>query len=450
MPSLDGLAYTRGSSDDYDRYAKLTNDNGWSWNNIQQYLRKNEKWTEPADHHNTTGQFDPSVHGFHGINAVSLPAVTYDVDRRVIQATSELAEFPFNLDMNSGKQIGIGWTQSTIKGGERSSSATSYLASNFAQRPNLYVLTNARVTRLVQTGTADGVPVFKGVETLTAKKEVILSGGAIGSPHILQHSGIGDPSHLTKVGIKPLVNLPSVGQNLTDHPFVANTWLVNSTDTFETALRNATLQMEQTRQWNETKTGPYAASTFNLAGWLRLPEDAPIFEKFRDPSAGKNTAHYEFIIANGATRLPVPATGNFMVIGTVVVTPLSRGSVLINSSNPFDRPVVNPNLLDSPFDIFALREAIRASRRLAQAPVFSDYVISLQDTAVTDDELDKFIRGAAITVSHVVGTASMSPMGATWGVVDPDLKVKKVKGLRVVDSSVIVSEPHQTKDLGKS
>ncbi|KAG5718237.1 hypothetical protein E4T56_gene1595 [Termitomyces sp. T112] len=452
--SINGLAYTRGSSDDYDRYARLTKDTGWSWNNVQPYLRRNERWTAPADHHNTTGEFDPSVHGFHGINAVSLPGFVFSFDHRVIQATSELPEFPFNLDMNSGNTIGIGWTQSTIKAGVRSSSATSYLAPEFVRRPNLHVLTHSRVTRVLKTGTSRGLPVFKGVEfaddsspgarprhRITAKNEVILSGGAIGTPHILQNSGIGDSSRLSKVGVEPLVHLPSVGQNLTDHPFVANTWLVNSTDTFETALRNVTLMEEQIRQWNETHMGPYSAGTFNIAGWLRLPDNSTIFKKFQDPSAGPHGAHYEFIIANGMTRLPIPPTGNFMVIGTAIVTPLSRGSVLINSSNPFDPPIINPNLLDSPFDIFAMREAIRASRRFAQAPIFSDYVINLVDTAVTDDELDTFIRSSAITVSHMVGTSSMSAKDASYGVVDPDLRVKNVVGLRVVDSSIIPLVP---------
>ncbi|KAG5643347.1 hypothetical protein DXG03_001068 [Asterophora parasitica] len=450
---LDGLAYTRGSGDNYDEYARLTKDDGWSWNNIQPYLRKNEKWTEPADHHNTSGQFDPAHHGFNGINAVSLPGFLYSFDHRVIKATSELPEFPFNVDMNSGSQIGIGWTQSTINNGERSSSATSYLAPQFAKRKNLHVLIHARVTRVLQTGTTLGLPVFKRVEfvddgalsgprkTIAAKKEVILSGGAIGTPHILQHSGIGDSKLLTKVGVKPLVHLPSVGQNLTDHPFVANTWLVNSTDTFETPLRNESLAEQQVKQWNETRTGPYAASTFNLAGWLRVPKSSPIFQQFKDPSAGSRTAHYEFIIANGKTRLPLPPTGNFMVIGTVVLTPLSRGTVLINSNNPFDRPSVDPNLMDSTFDLFVMREAIRSARRFAKAPAFSDYVLRLEDTAVTDSELDQFIRGTAITVSHTVGTASMSPKGADYGVVDPDLRVKKVLGLRVVDSSVIPLVP---------
>jgi choline dehydrogenase-like flavoprotein len=123
----DGLAYTRGSSDDYDRYAKITGDPGWSWNSLQPYFRKvrgippltyhptgvhtpqNERWTAPADNHNTTGEFDPAVHGYDGINYVSLPGYVTPFDYRVIKATSQLPdEFPFNLDINSGRQIGIG------------------------------------------------------------------------------------------------------------------------------------------------------------------------------------------------------------------------------------------------------------------------------------------------------------------------------------------------------
>ncbi|KAG6827853.1 hypothetical protein H0H92_010243 [Tricholoma furcatifolium] len=455
---MNGLAYTRGSADDYDRYAAVSGDTGWSWDAIQTYLRRNERWTPPADHHNTTGEFDPAVHSFTGINAVSLPGFVYpDFDYRVINASLQLEEFPFNLDMNSGDTIGIGWTQSTIDLGVRSSSATSYLAPQFASRPNLDVLTNSRVTRLLQTGTDDdGLPLFTGVEfaddlsggagprtRLTATKEVILSSGALGSPQVLQRSGIGDPAHLASLNIPTLVALPSVGQNLTDHAFVANTWLVNSTDTFETALRNATLMEEQTQEWIERHQGPYAAGTFNEAGWLRLPPDAEVLRVFGDPSAGNRSAHYEFIIANGATRLPIPPTGNYMVIGTVVVSPLSRGQVLITSPDAFSpsAPLINPNLLSSDFDLITMRSAIRAVRRFAQAPAFADYVISLQDTAETDEELEEFIRGTAITVSHCVGTSAMSPKDASWGVVDPDLKVKGVRGLRVVDSSAIPLVP---------
>lgn len=445
---INGQAYTRGSSDDYDRYAKITGDLGWSWDNLQQYFRKNERWTTPADLHNTTGEFNPSVHGYDGINYVSLAGYVTSFDYRVMKATTELPdEFPFNLDMNSGYQLGIGWAPFTIGGGERSSSARTYLAPQFLARPNLHVLVNSRVSRVLQTGSHDGVPSFRGVELtqgtnaksihVTAKKEVILSSGVVGTPNILLHSGIGDPKLLSSVGVKPLIDLPDVGQNLTDHPFVPNTWLVNSTETFETALRNATLAAEQLKQWNETRTGPYAGPTFNIAGWTRMPNNASIFQNFTDPSAGPNTGHFEFIIANGKTRLPIPPTGNFMVIGSVLVTPHSRGNVTIKTNNPFDLPSINPNFLDSDFDIFALREAVRTIRRFAKAPVWSDYILSLVDTATTNQELDQFIRSTAITVSHGVGTSAMSPKGADYGVTDPDLRVKKVSDLRVVDASVL-------------
>ncbi|GLB40421.1 putative aryl-alcohol oxidase [Lyophyllum shimeji] len=132
--SINGMFYTRGSSSDFDRFAAVTQDPGWSWNNIQPYIRKNERWTTPADHHNTQGQFDPSVHGFNGINAVSLSGFPQPTDPRVMQTTVQLSqEFPFNQDTNSGNPLGLGWLQTTIDHGKRSSSATSYLGPRVLQ-----------------------------------------------------------------------------------------------------------------------------------------------------------------------------------------------------------------------------------------------------------------------------------------------------------------------------
>lgn len=182
------MIYTRGSSDDFDRYARISGDSGWSWTSLQPYFKKNERWTPPNDGHNTTGQFTPSVHGFSGINAVSLAGFPTPIDGRVINATHELGgEFSFNQDMNSGNPLGVGassdegtfgqlsdlilnsiislgWVQTTIKGPERSSSATSYLASDFLKRTNLHVIVNTRVSRLIQTGTEHGSPAFRSVE----------------------------------------------------------------------------------------------------------------------------------------------------------------------------------------------------------------------------------------------------------------------------------------------
>ena len=136
--------------------------------------------------------------------------------------------------------------------------------------------------------------------TLTATKELILSSGIINTPHILQHSGIGDPTILTHLGITPLVALPDVGKNLTDHVFVANTWRVkDGAETFEEGLRNDTLMREYLKEWEEGGEGgrgPYGAGTFNQAGRFRVPDES-LFGGISDPVAGKRTAHFEFIIA---------------------------------------------------------------------------------------------------------------------------------------------------------
>ncbi|KAJ7152972.1 alcohol oxidase [Mycena filopes] len=441
--SVNYLIYTRGARDDFDRFARVTGDQIWSWDNLVPYMFKNERFGPPADHHNTTGQFNPAVHGFTGINTVSLAGSPTDVDHRIFEATDELAEFPFNLDMNStGNTIGIGWTQATIKDGARSSSATSYLAPNFVNRPNLNVLLNAQVTRVLPT---TGNTTFRTVEfvqagstyTLTAGSELILSAGSVGTPAILLHSGIGNSSALSALGIKPLHNLPSVGQNLSDHVLLGASWLVNSTKTFDEANRNSTLFAEQLEEWNTTRMGPFVDNPGSQLGWLRIPDNSSIFKEFPDVSSGPTAAHFELLFANGKLN-PAP-TGNFFSISSALVSPTSRGYVELNSSDPLAAPIINPNLLGTEIDMFIMREALRASARFAAAPVFDNYIIAADsfNATATDAELDVFIRTNSGTVFHPVGTCAMSAKGAPFGVVDPDLLVKGLKGLRIVDLSVL-------------
>ncbi|KIJ49389.1 GMC oxidoreductase [Sphaerobolus stellatus SS14] len=456
--SINGLFYTRGSADDYDRYARVTGDAGWSWDNLQSYIRKNEQWTAPTDGHNATGEFNPAVHGFHGINSVSLAGFPSPIDSMVIQTTQQLPEeFPFNLDTNSGKPLGLGWFQSTIKKGVRSSSATSYLAPEFLSRPNLHVLLNARVTRLLKTSQGNQRLAFQQVEfsqsgpkgprlRVQASKEVILSAGSIGTPFILMHSGIGDRTELQKLDIQPLLHLPSVGKNASDHPVLGVSWEVNSVDTLDTLNRNATVFQAAFKLWNETHGGPLGNPGSTHIGWQRLANNASIFKQFPDPSAGPNTAHIELAVQNGGTLIisTEAPTGNFFAIGVIVVTPASRGSVALSSNNPFDMPLIDTAVLTSDFDLFAVREGIRRAQRFVTAPVWKSYIVGLSgglQNVTTDAELDDYIRNNTSTAWHLAGTSAMSAPGATYGVVNPDLRVKGVNGLRIVDASIFPFVP---------
>lgn len=456
--SINGMFYTRGSSSDFDRFAEVTGDPGWSWEKMQPYVRKNERWTAPADNHNTSGQFTPSVHGFNGITSVSLTGFPQGIGPRIVQTTQELSgDFPYNEDLNSGDPIGVGWLQSTIGGGMRSSSATSYLAPHFLERPNLDVLVNTRVTRILKmsyTG-PDAVRqqvAFRNVEVarnstgprqiIAASKEVILSAGAIGTPQVLLSSGVGDAAELRAVGIKPVLDLPDVGKNLQDQPAVANSWFVSSNDTLDSILQNPELSAQYLAQWQDSHTGPMVATGCSHLGFSRLPDNSPIFKTSSDPSSGRNTPHYELIIVNGG--LGGSPTGHFIGIVNAVVTPSSRGNVTLRSSHPFDDPIIDLGLLASEFDRFALREAVKSAQKFLTAPAWKDYVIGPAgdiQNVTTDDELDALIRASAASAMHPVGSAAMSAKGSKWGVVDPDLRVKGVTGLRVVDASVMPFVP---------
>ncbi|KAG7098376.1 hypothetical protein E1B28_000334 [Marasmius oreades] len=462
--SINFMGYTRGTADDFNRYASMTGDEGWSWDNVQPYIRKNEKFLTANS--NLT-QFEPSVHGFVGVNSVSLKSSPRrEIEDRFIQTPQEIPEFPFNHDMNSGNHLGFGWVQATVGNGLRSSSATSYLGPEFINRSNLNVLVNTRATRLLRANrsltfsevelTQDGGRTF---QTVTASKEIILSAGSIMSPHVLLHSGIGDSDELAAVGIDVVHHLPSVGKNLTEHPVLTDGYQINSNDTFDEANRNPVLAAEQLNEWTLNKTGLLADTPLVMMGWLRVNESAEIFDRFSDPAAGNSTAHFELFFINSFIG-PVPPTGNFMAVGAAVVSPSSRkilhylekssiqpycpnadGAVTLNSSNPLDHPVIDFHLLRSELDRFIMREAIRSVKRLFSAPAWDGFIIASPTNATTDEELDQYINTKATGLFHPVGSVAMSARGASWGALDPDLKVKGVKGLRVVDSSIFPKMP---------
>ncbi|KAF8877932.1 hypothetical protein CPB84DRAFT_1714701 [Gymnopilus junonius] len=462
--SVNFLFHQFGTDEDWDRLAQVSGDSGWAWSNMKQYVQKHEKFVPPVDGHNTTGQFIPSLHGFHGEVSVTLPAINTTLDPFVLEITKQSPEFPYNEDTSGGSQspLGIGFLQTSAGGGVRSSSSTSYLA-NANNRRGLTVVINAYVTKLVPTGNSHQ-PAFRSVQftsspgtgptpagshtlTATARKEVILSAGSVGTTQILQLSGIGNASELKALGIKTTVQNSDVGENLSDHTLLPNLFTVNSNQTFDHILRSSSQTQAVLEQWIQNKTGLFANNVANNYGFARLPSNSSIFKTAKDPSPGPKSPHYELIIANYYFNpgFSTPPSGSYMTVGTALISPSSRGTIKLRSNNPFDKPLIDPKYLTTEFDIVAMRESVKAVKRFAAAPAFKDFVIGPYgdpfSTANTDAQIEDYVRGLTTTIFHPVGTASMSSKSAKNGVVNPDLTVKGIEGLRIIDASVFPFVP---------
>ncbi|KAI0676239.1 hypothetical protein C8Q78DRAFT_1065147 [Trametes maxima] len=445
--AVNCLVYTRGTKSDIDTWATLSGDESWGWDGLLPYFKKSEKFNFPVDGHNVSGRFSPEVHGFDGVIGVSVPGAARAIDSRVIAVTKEEPNlFPFREDMNSGEHLGVGWAQALIDRGVRSSSK-SYLAPRYLSRPNLDVLLHARVSRVVSTGSdklmlrsvefQDG-PAGK-LRTLTANKEVILSTGSVHTPIILMHSGIGDAKVLEPLGIPVLLDNPSVGQNLTDHVGCSITYEVNSRKTLDNIWRDDALMAALVAEWKAHKTGLLVDTSENHVAWLRLPASDPIWATTPDPASGPTTAHIEFLLQNGV--YPTKPSGHYFNLPVGAVSPASRGFITINSSDPFATPLIDPRLLSEPVDLHVVREGIKMGHRFVRARAWDGYFIRPLAHLETDAEIEEYIRENAVSFFHPVATAAMSPADANWGVVNSDLLVKGVRGLRVVDASVVPRLP---------
>ncbi|TFL05294.1 alcohol oxidase [Pterulicium gracile] len=454
--SINSLLYTRGPSDDWNWLAEELEDDSWSWKNMQRFFQKNERWVH---NDSTSGRFDPAHHSTSGMNFVSLPQAPESIDEMIIQTSKDHPEeYPFNVDMNSGRPLGLGWAQSTMAHGRRSTARTSYLSNEVLARPNLHILVNVFVTRLAPP--SDG-HTFSQVEfaygpdkahlaTLTATHDLILSAGSINTPRILLHSGIGHPTTLASVGIPQVLPLPSVGQNLSDHTLVRLNFLVNSTDTWERFSNNQTLEEEYVKMWKETKQGPLGNGVFNHILFAKLSEEA------NDSSGEPNV---EVLFNNGILPPWQPETGNYLSVIPILLTPTSRGHVIINSTSPLSPPLISPSFLSTEYDMKALRYAIRLAIGFVKRAPWEGYILSpfgFPESFMVDDSprpasdsneleadgiMDEWVRANAGTTAHPAGTCALSKLGADYGCVDLDFRVKGVKGVRVVDASVFPRIP---------
>ncbi|KAJ4373434.1 hypothetical protein N0V86_007572 [Didymella sp. IMI 355093] len=463
--TVNYMAYNRASDDVYDRWANITGDAGWSWSALEPYYLKNSRLVAPADGRNYSAEVIKSAHG-NGPVEVSVPGDPHPVDHKFIGASKELGgRFSFNQDLNAGDFVGLSWSLGAIASWKRSSAATAYLhplldecENNITQcRPNLDVLINTQVTQLLASGHENGCPrlttAMLGSSSssermnLTARKEVILSAGVIGTPKVLMQSGVGPASVLEAVNVSTLVDSPSVGKNLTDHPLNALYFNVSTNTTVDPLYRSTTAMEQAVQSWNDTHRGPLTDTAANTIAMLRLPQNASIFSTISDPAAGPLSSNEELLFAEGfvpLSNIPLPSSGNYITILSIVTSPTSRGSVTLNSSDPFAPPVIDPNYLASEFDQYTAVQAIRDTFTILSAPSFEKYVNEPYGPLAgltTDAELLEYVRQHGVTINHAVGTAKMSARDADWGVVDPDLTVKGVKGLRIVDASVFPEIP---------
>ena len=414
--SINGMLYSRGHPRDYDQWRQLGNA-GWSYGDILPYYRRAETdWRGDGPYHGGAGPLRVSRHD----KAHKL----YDL----IRGAAVAAGHPETDDFHGARPEGFGVPDFTTRNGRRGSTAAMFLRPAM-KRPNLVVEIAAHATRvIVENGRAVGVEYVQGNRrrVVRASREVILCGGAINSPHLLMLSGIGPAEELQAHGIKPLVDLPGVGRNLQDHASTGIDVLLNRPITFVNQLRVDRVA-RSLAQWAATGTGP-------LAG---LPVTGMLFVRSRE---GLERPDLQFLISPVRlfANLWFPGwrkpDGNYLSLRAVLLHPDSRGWIKLRSADPMAKPRITFNLLSEKSDYAPLRAAIRIARDLVNHGELAKLIereASPGEAVQTDAQLDAFIRSDVRTAFHPVGTCGMG------SVVDEQLRVRGVDGLRVVDASVM-------------
>jgi choline dehydrogenase len=394
--SLNGMIYVRGSSTDYDGWAALGNE-GWEWDNVLPYFLKSEDYSDDAS----------AMHAKGGLLHVTAEVEPHVINKAMVEAAVQ-AGHAYNPDCNSGDQMGAGFCDLNTKNGKRHSTAVAFLQPAL-ERPNLTLITNARVHRVELDGArASGVTYMQEGEmhTVSAAREVIVCGGAIESPRILMLSGIGPRAHLEEVGIEVKHELPGVGQNLHDHTLLPVTW-------------------EASRQ---VPPPPHTGMTpLHMQMFAKTTPERP--EPDMQP-LGLFVPYY----APGQDA----SVGNAFTLNAGGVKPTSRGEVRLTSADPEDQIVLDPNVLATQYDVDTLVTCVKMIREMAAQPALADWIareIYPGPDAQTDEELAEYARSAVMSYHHQCGTCKMGV--DEMAVVDPSLKVHGIEGLRVVDASIM-------------
>jgi choline dehydrogenase len=418
--SINGLIYIRGQPEDFDHWGQLGN-RGWGWDDVLPYFKQAERWQgEAGEWHGTGGFLTTSP-------MTEQPAVC----QAIIEAAQELG-LEYRADVNNlppGAGDSIGWCQQTRGGRRRASAAQTYLKPA-AKRPNLQIVTGALVHRITFSGQrATGVVFSRGgrVELADATREVILAAGAVGSPHLLHLSGVGGPEDLAPAGIEVRHALPGVGRDFQDHYIARMSCEVRGIETLNERGRGVPFAREL---WRYVASGQgmltYSASLC-AASVKVLPESAtPDVQCVFAPASYKPGLIRKLDDVPGITG------------GPWQMRPLSRGYVRARTPDPHDQPAINPRYLSEDADRRAMVGGLRFLRRLFTAPALAKYIVAEKvpgPNVQSDDELLDYARANGSTVYHASCSCRMGtdPMA----VVDSELRVHGLEGLRVIDASVM-------------
>jgi choline dehydrogenase len=416
--SLNGLLYVRGQREDYNRWSALGN-KGWAYDEVLPYFKKSEDQERGGD----------KYHGVGGPLKVSNLRLRRPIADYFIKAATQIG-ISENSDYNGEKQEGVGYFQQTAHKGLRCSASKGFLTP-IQSRANLTIITKAQTTRLLFKGIkVIGIEYLKSdrLYQISARKEVIISAGSIGSPQLLQLSGIGSKSLLDKVGVPLVLDLPGVGQNLQDH---LQTRLVYKTSqrTLNDELNNVFKRGLVGLQYALSRTGPLtlAASQVTIFTKSRAEIERPDIQFHMQPLSADKPG-------DGVHKFSA------FTLSVCQLRPKSRGSVEIRSSDPLVYPAIRPGYLAHEHDCQVAIDGIKVARRIVDAPALKPHIIDEHVPGrqfETDEQLLEAARKFSQTIYHPTSTCKMGPIDDDMAVVDERLKVHGIQNLRVVDASIM-------------
>ena len=421
--SINAQIYTRGNARDYDAWDKEEGCEGWAYRDVLPYFKRAEDNQRYAN----------DYHSYGGPLGVSNPIAPLPICEAYLQAGQEMG-IPFNPDFNGATQEGLGYYQLTQKDARRSSASVAYLKP-IRDRKNLSVRTDALVTRVVvEKGRAIGVEIVDKPgaqpQLVRAEREVIVSCGAIGSPRLLQLSGIGPADDLKAAGVPVVHDLPGVGSNMQDHLDLFVIAECNGDHTYDSYAR-----IDKTiwagLQYILLKKGPAASSLFETGGFW-----------YADPTAAWPDIQFHLGLGSGIEAGVEKLRNPGVTLNSAFLRPRSRGTVRLASGDPAAMPLIDPNYLADPYDREMSIKGLRLAREIMRQKSLSRYVmreVLPGPTPESDAELFDYACRSAKTDHHPVGTCRMGH--DAMAVVTPDLKLRGIEGLRVCDASVMPRVP---------